>query len=62
MIRAGSLINNLSGGRLQGGSTLDQQFIKLTYFSTSVEDQNLKRKIQEGWLLNWNVVIPNKRF
>ncbi|HEL2002305.1 TPA: PBP1A family penicillin-binding protein [Streptococcus suis] len=47
---AGSLINNLSGGRLQGGSTLDQQFIKLTYFSTSVEDQNLKRKIQEAWL------------
>ncbi|MBY5012098.1 penicillin-binding protein PBP1A [Streptococcus suis] len=47
---AGSLINNLSGGRLQGGSTLDQQLIKLTYFSTSVEDQNLKRKIQEAWL------------
>ncbi|HFI0825561.1 TPA: penicillin-binding protein PBP1A [Streptococcus suis] len=46
----GSLINNLMGGRLQGGSTLDQQFIKLTYFSTSSEDQNLKRKIQEAWL------------
>lgn len=47
---AGSLINNLTGGSLQGGSTLDQQFIKLTYFSTSSEDQNLKRKIQEAWL------------
>ncbi len=47
---AGSLINNLSGGNLQGGSTLDQQLIKLTYFSTSVQDQNLKRKIQEAWL------------
>ncbi|MDQ8760100.1 MULTISPECIES: penicillin-binding protein PBP1A [Streptococcus] len=47
---AGSLINNLRGRPLQGGSTLDQQFIKLTYFSTSVEDQNLKRKIQEAWL------------
>lgn len=47
---AGSLVNNLSGGNLQGGSTLDQQFIKLTYFSTSVEDQTLKRKIQEAWL------------
>lgn len=47
---AGSLINNLTGGKLQGGSTLDQQFIKLTYFSTSSEDQNIKRKIQEAWL------------
>lgn len=47
---AGSFLNNLRGRPLQGGSTLDQQFIKLTYFSTSVEDQNLKRKIQEAWL------------
>ncbi|MDG4519122.1 penicillin-binding protein PBP1A [Streptococcus suis] len=47
---AGSLLNNLSGGNLQGGSTLDQQFIKLTYFSTSAEDQTIKRKIQEAWL------------
>lgn len=47
---AGSLVNNLSGGNLQGGSTLDQQFIKLTYFSTSAKDQTIKRKIQEAWL------------
>ncbi len=47
---AGSLLNNLAGGNLQGGSTLDQQFIKLTYFSTSAEDQTLKRKVQEAWL------------
>lgn len=47
---ASSLVNNITGGRLQGGSTLDQQLIKLTYFSTSVEDQNIKRKIQEAWL------------
>lgn len=47
---ASSLLNNIAGGRLQGGSTLDQQLIKLTYFSTSVEDQNIKRKIQEAWL------------
>lgn len=47
---AGSLLHNLAGGNLQGGSTLDQQFIKLTYFSTSAEDQNLKRKVQEAWL------------
>ena len=47
---AGSFLYNLAGGNLQGGSTLDQQFIKLTYFSTSAEDQNLKRKVQEAWL------------
>ncbi|TCD45632.1 PBP1A family penicillin-binding protein [Streptococcus sp. X16XC17] len=47
---AGAFINNLTSGNLQGGSTLDQQFIKLTYFSTSTQDQTLKRKIQEAWL------------
>ncbi len=47
---AGSFVNNLKGGHLQGGSTLDQQFIKLTYFSTSTQDQTIKRKIQEAWL------------
>lgn len=47
---AGALLNNLSGGNLQGGSTLDQQLIKLTYFSTSTEDQTLKRKVQEAWM------------
>lgn len=47
---AGAFLNNLTSGGLQGGSTLGQQFIKLTYFSTSTEDQTLKRKIQEAWL------------
>lgn len=43
-------LNNLTSSNLQGGSTLDQQFIKLTYFSTSSDDQTIKRKIQEAWL------------
>lgn len=47
---AGAFLNNLRSGGLQGGSTLDQQFIKLTYFSTSKDDQTVKRKIQEAWL------------
>lgn len=47
---AGSFLNNVRGGNLQGGSTLDQQLIKLTYFSTSVKDQTLRRKFQEIWL------------
>ncbi len=48
---AGSFLNNLAGGNLQGGSTLDQQFIKFRPTpATSAEDQNLKRKVQEAWL------------
>lgn len=35
---------------LQGGSTLTQQLIKLTYFSTSTSDQTISRKAQEAWL------------
>jgi len=46
---AGALVSNIRGGR-QGGSTLTQQLIKLTYFSTSSSDQTLSRKIQEAWL------------
>lgn len=47
---AGALFSNLTSDGLQGGSTLDQQFIKLTYFSTSTEDQTIKRKVQEAYL------------
>ncbi|MFK5676304.1 PBP1A family penicillin-binding protein [Ligilactobacillus sp. LYQ60] len=35
---------------IQGGSTLDQQLVKLSYFSTSNADRTLKRKAQEAWL------------
>ncbi|MEE5988758.1 penicillin-binding protein [Ligilactobacillus equi] len=42
-------ITHASAG-LQGGSTLDQQLIKLSYFSTKRSDQTLKRKAQEAWL------------
>ena len=35
---------------VKGGSTLTQQLIKLTYFSTSASDRTLSRKIQEAWL------------
>lgn len=45
-------ISDLTGSSsgLQGGSTLDQQLIKLAYFSTKKSDQTLKRKAQEAWL------------
>lgn len=49
---AGAALANLTGSSsgLQGGSTLDQQLIKLSYFSTKRSDQTLKRKAQEAWL------------
>lgn len=46
----GSAWNNLTSDSLQGGSTLDQQLIKLTYFSTGEADRTIKRKAQEIWL------------
>ena len=46
----GSFLRNLQKNTLQGGSTLTQQLIKLTYFSTSTADQTISRKAQEAWL------------
>lgn len=46
----GAAVNNLRRSSTQGGSTLDQQLIKLAYFSTNTSDQTLKRKSQEIWL------------
>ncbi|MGL4697856.1 PBP1A family penicillin-binding protein [Enterococcus larvae] len=46
----GSLFSNLKTGGLQGGSTLTQQLIKLSFFSTKASDQTLKRKAQEAWM------------
>lgn len=44
--------SNLRGSSLgmQGGSTLTQQLVKLSVFSTSSADRTLKRKAQEAWL------------
>lgn len=47
---AGAAVSNFKGNSKQGGSTLTQQLIKLSYFSTKQEDQTIKRKAQEAWL------------
>ncbi|WP_200849448.1 PBP1A family penicillin-binding protein [Enterococcus sp. CSURQ0835] len=47
---ASSALHNVSSGGLQGGSTLTQQLIKLSFFSTKSADRNIKRKAQEAWL------------
>ena len=44
----GSFVSNVRSGGLQGGSTLTQQLIKLSFFSTKSSDQTLKRKAQEA--------------
>jgi penicillin-binding protein 1A len=46
----GSILHNLTHSSTQGGSTLTQQLIKLSYFSTKASDQTLRRKAQEVWL------------
>lgn len=47
----GAAFANLKGGGIsQGGSTITQQLIKLSFFSTSEEDQTLERKAQEAWM------------
>ncbi|VQX05885.1 penicillin-binding protein 1A [Streptococcus pneumoniae] len=46
----GAFLRNLQSNSLQGGSTLTQQLIKLTYFSTSTSDQTISRKAQGAWL------------
>ncbi len=43
----GALVQNLSHGSMQGGSTITQQLIKQTMLTP---DQNYKRKLQEAYL------------
>ncbi len=48
----GAALSNITGSSLgmQGGSTLTQQLVKLSVFSTAASDRTLKRKAQEAWL------------
>lgn len=45
-----SVIHNTQNNTTQGGSTLTQQLIKLSFFSTKAEDATIKRKAQEAWM------------
>lgn len=40
----------LGHGEIRGGSTIEQQLIKLSVFSTSQKDRNINRKIKEAFL------------
>ncbi|MBS4456026.1 transglycosylase domain-containing protein [Tuanshanicoccus lijuaniae] len=47
----GALISNIRSGAIrEGGSTITQQLVKLSVFSTDFTDQTLERKAQEAWL------------
>lgn len=47
----GAVLANIKKGfGAEGGSTITQQLVKLSVFSTKEEDQTLKRKAQEAWL------------
>lgn len=52
VINAGlSLVKaKLGRGEVRGGSTIEQQLIKLSVFSTSQKDRNINRKIKEAFL------------
>lgn len=47
---AGAFVSNVKNGSLQGGSTITQQLIKLSVFSTTEEHRTVERKIQEIFL------------
>ena len=48
----GAATSNVFGrsAGMQGGTTLTQQLVKLSVFSTAASDRTLKRKAQEAWL------------
>ncbi len=45
-----ALINNLTGGRIEGASTITQQFVRNTILSTEMDDITLKRKAREMFI------------
>ncbi|MBI0120310.1 transglycosylase domain-containing protein [Lactobacillus kullabergensis] len=48
---AGSMLTNAKSKSISaGGSTITQQLVKLTKFSTSASQRTLRRKAQEAWL------------
>lgn len=45
-----ALINNITGGELEGASTITQQFVRNTILSEEMDDISIKRKVREMYL------------
>ena len=45
-----ALVNNLTGGRLEGASTITQQFVRNTILSDEMDDITVKRKVREIYI------------
>ena len=48
VIRA--IVNNLTGGELEGASTITQQFVRNTILSGEMDDISIKRKVREAYI------------
>lgn len=47
---ARAVVNNLSGGSLEGASTITQQFVRNTVLATEAGDQTFRRKVREMYI------------
>ena len=45
-----ALVNNITGGELEGASTITQQFVRNTILSEEMDDISIKRKVREMFL------------
>lgn len=47
---ARAVVNNLTGGELEGASTITQQLVRNTILSSEMDDISLKRKVREAYI------------
>ena len=47
---ARALVNNLTGGSLEGASTITQQFVRNTILSNEMDDISIRRKVREAYI------------
>ena len=45
-----ALVNNLTGGQLEGASTITQQFVRNTILAGEMDDITIKRKVREAYI------------
>ena len=45
-----ALVNNLTGGSLEGASTITQQFVRNTILADEMDDISMKRKVREAYI------------